>query len=113
MHARSLALPLLASFACGGPRSQGVPIPVAPVAAPGVASVSAVPTTPPPPEVAAMLAEVSPQQLRATLTQLVTFGTRHTLSDATSEARGIGAARRWIKAEMERGGRGPAFARAC
>ena len=54
-----------------------------------------------------MLAEVSPQQIQATLTQLVAFGTRHTLSDTTSEARGIGAARRWIKAEMERGGEGP------
>ncbi len=50
-----------------------------------------------------MLAEISPQQLQATLTTLVGFGTRHTLSDATSETRGIGAARRWIKAEMERG----------
>ncbi|HEY0133148.1 MAG TPA: M20/M25/M40 family metallo-hydrolase [Nannocystis sp.] len=70
-----------------------------PVAAP----VSAVPTSPVPPEVAAMLAEVSPQQLQATLTQLVSFGTRHTLSEVASETRGIGAARRWIKAEMERG----------
>ena len=70
---------------------------------PAAAPVSAVPTTPPPPEVAAMLAEVSPQHLQATLTQLVGFGTRHTLSDFTSETRGIGAARRWIRAEMERG----------
>jgi hypothetical protein len=33
---------------------------------------------------------------------LVGFGTRHTLSDTTSDTRGIGAARRWIKAEFER-----------
>ncbi|MFN1834883.1 M28 family peptidase [Balneola sp. MJW-20] len=33
---------------------------------------------------------------------LVDFGTRHTLSDTTSNTRGIGAARRWIKTEFER-----------
>ncbi|MCG9696761.1 M28 family metallopeptidase [Shewanella sp. Isolate11] len=33
---------------------------------------------------------------------LVDFGTRHTLSDTKSETHGIGAARRWIKAEFER-----------
>lgn len=33
--------------------------------------------------------------------KLVGFGTRHTLSDTRSETRGIGAARRWIKSEME------------
>ncbi len=34
--------------------------------------------------------------------RLVGFGTRHTLSDTTSETRGIGAARRWVFAEFER-----------
>lgn len=33
---------------------------------------------------------------------LVNFGTRHTLSETESDVRGIGAARRWIKAEFER-----------
>ena len=33
---------------------------------------------------------------------LVDFGTRHTLSDTTSNTHGIGAARRWVKAEFER-----------
>ncbi len=33
---------------------------------------------------------------------LVGFGTRNTLSDTLSQTRGIGAARRWIKAEMDR-----------
>jgi hypothetical protein len=32
---------------------------------------------------------------------LAGFGTRHTLSDTRSDERGIGAARRWIKAELE------------
>jgi len=30
------------------------------------------------------------------------FGTRNTLSDTTSETRGIGAARRWVKSEFDR-----------
>ena len=32
---------------------------------------------------------------------LAGFGTRNTMSDTLSETRGIGAARRWIKAEMD------------
>ncbi len=44
---------------------------------------------------------VSPDALRATITELVGFGTRHTLSDTTSPTRGIGAARRWVKGRLE------------
>ncbi|MEO1020897.1 MAG: M28 family metallopeptidase [Bacteroidota bacterium] len=44
----------------------------------------------------------SPERLRQDIETLVSFGTRHTLSDTTSETRGIGAARRWIKAEFDR-----------
>jgi Zn-dependent M28 family amino/carboxypeptidase len=40
-------------------------------------------------------------QLRATITALVGFGTRHTLSETTSPTRGIGAARRWVKSRFE------------
>lgn len=40
--------------------------------------------------------EVHPEELRATIAKLVSFGTRHTLSDAQSKTRGIGAARRWV-----------------
>jgi len=40
-------------------------------------------------------------ELRATITHLVGFGTRHTLSDTKSDKRGIGAARRWVKARFE------------
>ena len=38
-----------------------------------------------------------PAALRATITALVGFGTRHTLSSATDPARGIGAARAWTR----------------
>ena len=40
-------------------------------------------------------------ELRMTITRLVSFGTRHTLSDTTSDTRGIGAARRWVKSRFE------------
>ena len=47
------------------------------------------------PELSDIAGAVDPGALRATITRLVGFGTRHTLSDTTSETRGIGAARRW------------------
>ena len=40
-------------------------------------------------------APVSEAELKSTIATLVGFGTRHTLSDTTSDTRGIGAARRW------------------
>jgi Zn-dependent M28 family amino/carboxypeptidase len=40
-------------------------------------------------------------ELRATITTLVGFGTRHTMSDTTSDTRGIGAARRWAKSRFD------------
>ena len=46
--------------------------------------------------------EVSPTRIQHDITKLVNFGTRHTLSETESETRGIGAARRWIKAEFEK-----------
>ncbi|MTI89431.1 MAG: M28 family peptidase [Balneolaceae bacterium] len=44
----------------------------------------------------------SAERVEKDIRKLVSFGTRHTLSDTTSDSRGIGAARRWIKAEFER-----------
>ncbi len=43
----------------------------------------------------------SPDRIESDIQQLVSFGTRHTLSDTVSETRGIGAARRWIKSAFE------------
>lgn len=40
---------------------------------------------------------VSPDTLKAYLTQLLTFGNRNTWSDTISAQKGIGAARRWVK----------------
>ena len=44
----------------------------------------------------------SATRIEADIRKLVSFGTRHTLSDTASDTRGIGAARRWIRAEFER-----------
>jgi hypothetical protein len=54
------------------------------------------------PRIHAIVAAVSADRIHATVARLVGFGTRHTLSDTVSETRGIGAARRWVKAEFER-----------
>ena len=40
-------------------------------------------------------------ELRMTITRLISFGTRHTMSDTKSDSRGIGAARRWVKSRFE------------
>src|SRR5438094_153406 len=48
------------------------------------------------PALAAAIAEISAAQIRATDSTLVWFGTRHTMSDTTSNSRGIGAARRYL-----------------
>ena len=68
---------------------------VAPMAAHG--------QTPPPaqqPLLRAVAADVSAERLRTTITGLVGYGTRHTLSDTRSNRRGIGAARRWVESEF-------------
>ncbi|MBV8209546.1 MAG: M20/M25/M40 family metallo-hydrolase [Burkholderiaceae bacterium] len=41
-------------------------------------------------------------ELHTTIAALVGFGTRHTLSDPTSATRGIGAARNWVRARLEK-----------
>ena len=55
----------------------------------------------PNPEIAAVVSEVSPARIEHTIRTLVSFGTRNSLSDTASDTRGIGAARRWIKAQLE------------
>lgn len=53
------------------------------------------------PTVAMAQTAPSPERLRATVTSLVGFGTRHTLSDQDDAKRGIGAARRWAEAQFK------------
>jgi Zn-dependent M28 family amino/carboxypeptidase len=54
------------------------------------------------PEIKKMVAEVKAENLEATVRKLVSFGTRHTLSDTKSDTRGIGAAQRWVKSEFDK-----------
>ena len=49
----------------------------------------------------AIIDEVSEERIKADITTLANFGTRHTLSDTLSQSRGIGAARRWIFNEFQ------------
>ena len=49
-----------------------------------------------------MVDEVSEKNIEMIVRKLVTFETRHSLSDTTSTTSGIGAARNWIKSELER-----------
>ena len=51
---------------------------------------------------AAISADVSEASLRGYIDKMVSFGTRHTLSDQVSETRGIGAARRWVEGEFRK-----------
>jgi Zn-dependent M28 family amino/carboxypeptidase len=53
-------------------------------------------------EIQKMIREVSAKNIEASIRKLVSFGTRNTLSEQDSPSRGIGAARDWIFAEMEK-----------
>ncbi len=48
-----------------------------------------------------IIEKVSEDRIENSITKLVSFGTRHTLSDTVSNDSGIGAARRWIKKSFE------------
>ncbi len=52
-------------------------------------------------QLVAISAQVSETSLRGYIEKMVSFGTRHTLSDTTSNTRGIGAARRWVESEFK------------
>lgn len=54
------------------------------------------------PQIEKIVGEISAKNIEATIRKLVSFGTRHTLSSQDDPVRGIGAARRWIKGEMDR-----------
>ncbi len=53
-------------------------------------------------DVSAITGQLDGARMKQTVEKLVSFGTRHTLSDTTSPTRGIGAARKWIFDEMTR-----------
>jgi len=58
-------------------------------------------------DLASLGGAVSLQNLKATIATLVSFGTRHTMSETASPSRGIGAARRWVQTRFQ------SFSTAC
>jgi hypothetical protein len=52
-------------------------------------------------ELRRLLRDVDPRRIEASITALVGFGTRHTLSSQDDPVRGIGAARDWIFAQLQ------------
>jgi hypothetical protein len=55
----------------------------------------------PDPALRAMLREIDPARIKATILKLVSFGTRHTASSQTDPNRGIGAATDWVFGQMQ------------
>src|SRR5580700_3655504 len=55
----------------------------------------------PDPGLRALLQEVDPNRIKATILRLVQFGTRHTASSQTDPVRGIGAATAWVFEQMQ------------
>ena len=55
----------------------------------------------PDPGLRALLQEVDPDRIKATILRLVQFGTRHTASSQTDPVRGIGAATAWVFEQMQ------------
>jgi hypothetical protein len=49
----------------------------------------------------ALIRQIDPARIRATIQKLVSFGTRHTLSSQTDPNRGIGAATAWVTQQMQ------------
>lgn len=47
-------------------------------------------------EIASMAKEISTDSIKSYIQKMVSFGTRHSLSDTISNTQGIGAARRWV-----------------
>src|SRR5580693_2672205 len=80
---------------------------VAAVAAPLLSGTALAETDPalsrqaPDPGLRAMLRDIDPDRIKATVLKLVSFGTRHTASSQTDPNRGIGAATDWVFSQMQ------------
>jgi hypothetical protein len=53
------------------------------------------------PVLRALLAQIDPNRIQATIQRLVQFGTRHTASSQSDPVRGIGAATAWVTQQMQ------------
>ncbi|MBI1191300.1 MAG: M20/M25/M40 family metallo-hydrolase [Tepidisphaera sp.] len=75
---------------------------------PVMALVACTPISTAQPHYSSLASTISSERVSATIHTLAAFGTRHTLSDPASTTRGIGAARAWIKSQLD--GMGPNMA---
>ncbi|UOQ50839.1 M28 family metallopeptidase [Hymenobacter cellulosivorans] len=66
------------------------------------AQTSSAPTPAPDPAIKQMVEAISAKNLEEDIRKMVSFGTRHTLSDTKSKKRGIGAARNWVESEFRK-----------
>jgi hypothetical protein len=53
------------------------------------------------PALRALISQIDPNRIQATIEKLVSFGTRHTASSQTDPVRGIGAATAWVFQQMQ------------
>src|SRR5215472_13542629 len=53
------------------------------------------------PALRALIGQIDPGRIQATIEKLVSFGTRHTQSSQTDPVRGIGAATAWVFGQMQ------------
>jgi len=53
------------------------------------------------PALRALIRQIDPNRIQATIEKLITFGTRHTASSQTDPVRGIGAAYAWVFGQMQ------------
>src|SRR5690242_15318704 len=53
------------------------------------------------PALRALIRQIDPNRIQATIEKLVSFGTRHTASSQTDPVRGIGAATDWVFGQMQ------------
>jgi hypothetical protein len=58
------------------------------------------------PRVTAIVQRIDAARMQATVEKLVSFGTRHTLSDVQDPKRGIGAARKWLAEQFAQAAQG-------
>ncbi len=65
------------------------------------ATAPALPRRNPANDLRALLHQVDPGRIQATVLRLTQFGTRHTLSSQTDPVRGIGAATAWVVEQMQ------------
>jgi hypothetical protein len=95
MMTRALRLPVLAAI-CSASASLAL-AQARPVSSPPLTVTMGLASDP---ALAAAIGDISTSEIRATDSALVSFGTRHAMSDTTSTTRGIGAARRYLFAKL-------------